>query len=472
MAIMYGEHERELPGNALASMAEMPFRGTQQFGMAFLNRFVGVTVNSPILKSLTFIDTPGVLSGEKQRVHRAYDFPLVIEWFAGRSDRILVLFDAHKLDISDELKSALEALTGNEDKVRVILNKADQVTEQQLMRVYGALMWSLARVFKFPEVVRVFVASLWEKPYKNKGTEALLRAEEEDLLADLRSLPRNSIIRKVNEIVKRARQVKVHSLIVNHMREQFGFFGKADTQRKMLDDLPEQFKQVMRKYGLSVGDFPNVARFRDAIKEFPIHEFPKLNPKQIDALDNVLAVSIPDLVKVLPGDSSINNRLPQYPAGGAAGHMHGLGLNKGLGGGDGNTNQEEDVEGMPNVAGQAGAAGGGFNPFEDDPDRAAVSVPWGIDAKLVREYHNDLFQMRLMNGKLPGSAAREHFLASGLTMSELKQVWNLSDIDKDGYLDPDEFVVASYLVDQKRRYAVPIPTVLEESLVPPSKRNL
>jgi len=80
--------------------------------------------------------------------------------------------------------------------------------------------------------------------------------------------------------------------------------------------------------------------------------------------------------------------------------------------------------------------------------------------------------MRLMNGKLPGSAAREHFLASGLTMSELKQVWNLSDIDKDGYLDPDEFVVASYLVDQKRRYAVPIPTVLEESLVPPSKRNL
>jgi hypothetical protein len=34
----------------------------------------------------------------------------VIEWFAERADRILLLFDAHKLDISDEFKSAIESL--------------------------------------------------------------------------------------------------------------------------------------------------------------------------------------------------------------------------------------------------------------------------------------------------------------------------------------------------------------------------
>lgn len=38
-----------------------------------------------------------------------------------------------------------------------MLNKADSVDQQQLMRVYGALMWSLGKVFRSPEVCRVYI---------------------------------------------------------------------------------------------------------------------------------------------------------------------------------------------------------------------------------------------------------------------------------------------------------------------------
>ena len=50
------------------------------------------------------------------------------------------------------LPQVIQSLKGHDDKVRVVLNKADQVDMQQLMRVYGALMWSLGKVFKSPEV--------------------------------------------------------------------------------------------------------------------------------------------------------------------------------------------------------------------------------------------------------------------------------------------------------------------------------
>ncbi len=74
-----------------------------------------------------------------------------------RSDMILLLFDANKLDISDELKDILEHLRGHDDKLRIVLNKCDNVTSKQLIRVHGALMWALGKVLRTPEVVIYYV---------------------------------------------------------------------------------------------------------------------------------------------------------------------------------------------------------------------------------------------------------------------------------------------------------------------------
>lgn len=46
------------------------------------------------------------------RIDCGYDLTGVLEWFAKRVDRIILLFDAHKLDISNEFKRCIEALSG------------------------------------------------------------------------------------------------------------------------------------------------------------------------------------------------------------------------------------------------------------------------------------------------------------------------------------------------------------------------
>ena len=66
-----------MPGNAAAVNPNMPFTGLQAFGNAFLQKFQVAEMRSPILDHVTLIDTPGVLSGEKQRIGRNYDMSKV-----------------------------------------------------------------------------------------------------------------------------------------------------------------------------------------------------------------------------------------------------------------------------------------------------------------------------------------------------------------------------------------------------------
>jgi hypothetical protein len=80
--LINGPEERTIPGNALSVHPDLPFRGLERFGVSFLSRFEGSQMPSSVLRSVNLVDTPGVLSGEKQRTNRGYDFTKVVAWFA------------------------------------------------------------------------------------------------------------------------------------------------------------------------------------------------------------------------------------------------------------------------------------------------------------------------------------------------------------------------------------------------------
>jgi GTPase SAR1 family protein len=451
--LINGPEERVIPGNALSVHPDLPFRGLERFGVSFLSRFEGSQMPSSVLRSVTLVDTPGILSGEKQRTNRGYDFTKVVAWFAERADLILLLFDAHKLDISDELKGAIDALKGHEDKIRCVLNKADQIDRQQLMRVYGALLWSLGKTMTSPEVSRVYVGSFWSEPLRTLDNAELFEMEEKDLMKDLAVLPRQSAVRKINELVKRIRKVKALAYIIGHLKQQMpSLMGKEKKQNKLIADLPNVFRTILKKYNLAPGDFPEITSFSAKLREVKFAEFNTLSEKQIATLDDVLNTDIPALMEELPSerDSPETLRAKMGTASGGSAGMANVPIPKT----HNKFGKQDRYESNP------------FGFSADDEDHY-----WALQDSAER-LRGNFEALGPQGGFLSTQKARDVLVKTGLSKDQLRQIWNLSDIDRDGLFDHDEYVVAMFLCDAVIQKGRPIPAELPSSVVPPSKRHL
>lgn len=70
--------------------------------------------------------------------------------------------------------------------------------------------------------------------------------EKNDLLEELMLLPENAVVRRINELVKRARSVKVHAYIIHYLRKQMPYMmGKQEKQVRSSEVLlmPDGFVQ-------------------------------------------------------------------------------------------------------------------------------------------------------------------------------------------------------------------------------------
>lgn len=70
VVVMHGLEERRTPGNTLVVQPDKPYQGLAVYGNGFLSKFECAQCDAPLLQEVTLVDTPGVLSGEKQRIER------------------------------------------------------------------------------------------------------------------------------------------------------------------------------------------------------------------------------------------------------------------------------------------------------------------------------------------------------------------------------------------------------------------
>ena len=122
----------------------------------------------------------------------------------------------------------------------------------------------------------------------------------------MRDIPKNAAVRRVNELVKRARTVKVHALLCACLKKMMpSMFGKEKKQKELLKNLAVIFQvnwwlrcyfvmplrvdlkayiiqAVAQEHGISPGDFPNPDEYRQRLEKWTgtgrtLANLPKLN---------------------------------------------------------------------------------------------------------------------------------------------------------------------------------------------------
>ncbi|XP_050824132.1 sarcalumenin isoform X2 [Gopherus flavomarginatus] len=307
--IMHGPKLKTIEGIVMAADSARSFSPLEKFGQNFLEKLIGIEVPHKLLERVTFVDTPGIIENRKQQ-ERGYPFNDVCQWFIDRADLIFVVFDPTKLDVGLELEMLFRQLKGRESQIRIILNKADSLATQELMRVYGALFWSLAPLINVTEPPRVYVSSFWPPEYHPETHKDLFLKEEISLLEDLNQVIENRLENKIAFIRQHAIRVRIHALLVDRYlqtyKDKMTFFSDGELVFKDIVEDPDKFyifKSILAKTNVSKFDLPNREAYKDFFGINPISSF-KLLAQQcsymggcyLEKIERAITHELPDLL--------------------------------------------------------------------------------------------------------------------------------------------------------------------------------
>ncbi|XP_050569839.1 sarcalumenin [Cygnus atratus] len=307
--IMHGPKLKTIEGIVMAADSARSFSPLEKFGQNFLEKLIGIEVPHKLLERVTFVDTPGIIENRKQQ-ERGYPFNDVCQWFIDRADLIFVVFDPTKLDVGLELEMLFRQLKGRESQIRIILNKADSLATQELMRVYGALFWSLAPLINVTEPPRVYVSSFWPHEYHPDTHKDLFLKEEISLLEDLNQVIENRMENKIAFIRQHAIRVRIHALLVDRYlqtyKDKMTFFSDGELVFRDIVEDPDKFfifKSILAKTNVSKFDLPNREAYKDFFGINPITSFKLLSQQCsymggcfLDKIEKAITRELPDLL--------------------------------------------------------------------------------------------------------------------------------------------------------------------------------
>jgi len=306
---MYGDVEEEVDGTELS--AEWAFSSLQKFGQEFLKKLKGKKMPNKLLEKATFAEIPGVLeTGTIRKIDRRYPFNDACQWFIDHADLIVLVYDYAKLDIGPETEALLDQLKGREQQVRILLNKADEITAEELLKIQGNLVWNVSPLMASAEPPTLYAGSFWSRPYKAGAPKRLLKAQEQSLLKDIKE----AIDRRVENRIATARRfavrVRNHAKMVDCYLTTFknnkGLFGDKKKVAQDIIDNPSKYhiyEGLSTLTNISRYDLPDPDTYKDFFNVHPLFDFETLQSTctffkgcPLNKLDIAIAYELPDIL--------------------------------------------------------------------------------------------------------------------------------------------------------------------------------
>ncbi|XP_030755857.1 titin isoform X2 [Sitophilus oryzae] len=305
--LMYGDEPEIIDGTELA--ADFTFSGLQKFGQGLEERLRGVKLPAKLLEKVNIVEIPGILEVRKQ-VSRVFPFNDACQWFIDRADIIFLVYDPAKLDVGPETEAILDQLKGREHQTRIILNKADQVKPEELMRVQGALIWNISPLMSSPQPPVMYTTSLWSKPYEPWAPTRLLQAQERSFLRDLRTAVDRRVENKIASARRFAVRVRNHAKMVDcYLTTYYNHKSVFGNRKQVANEIIEHPQNYHIYEGLSTltnisrYDLPDPDVYKDFFKLNPLYEFQQLSATctyfrgcPINRLDIAIAYDLPELI--------------------------------------------------------------------------------------------------------------------------------------------------------------------------------
>lgn len=174
-----------------------------------------------------------------------------------------------------------------------------------------------------------------------------------------------------------------------------------------------------------------MVEFQSKLRECDFSSFASLKQPLVDTAEHALSIDIPRLMEALPRsfdtDIDLTSITPNF--------------------------EPSDREG----------GGGEDNPFGDEE---GGGKGWFLE-DLIPTYQGN-FDANQQGGFIGGGKAKDLLVATGVPVSFLKKIWDLSDVSKDGKLDIYEFIIAMYLCSEVKD-GKELPVQLESHLKPPAQ---